>query len=367
MPRSRSPFACFACLAWLGVWLALALSAHAQEPPAAATKLPQPTQANPPTQHPVVATTPDLAALLRAIGGPLVAVTTLVAGPQDPHYLDPRPSMLYALQRAELLVETGRELESGWLPVLVNNCRNPAIQAGQLGRLDASIAVRALGALGGTMDRTAGDLHRGGNPHYLSDPLCGLQVAALLRDRCALLWPTAKPTFAANYEHFRQQLAKALVGDVLAQLYEDDAEQLLTALGGGTLLPLLEQQGDLPKLGGWAQLLRPLQQSPIVADHDLWPYFAQRFGFVVFGFLEPKPGMSPTTHHLQALAERMQQAKVRAVLCSPYFPPQHAKVLQQAAGAVLVPMAHQPGARPGTDDYVAWIDHNVRALAAALR
>lgn len=348
----RSSFLHLSRLLWL--WSAALISA--QTPPPAA----------PPEPHPVVASTPDLAALLRAVGGDLVAVTTLVQGPQDPHYLDPRPSMLYALQRAELLVETGRELESGWLPVLVQNCRNPALQAGQLGRLDASTAVRALGAIGGILDRTAGDLHRGGNPHYLSDPLCGLQVATLLRDRCGLLWPAAKPTFAANFDRFRQELATAAVGAELAALYDHDAEQLLTALGGGTLLPLLEQQGDLPKLGGWAKLVTALPQRQLVVDHDLWPYFAQRFGFTVFGFLEPKPGMTPTTSHLQNLAERMRQAQVRAVLCSSYFPAQHAKVLEQSVGATLVAIAHQPGSRPGTDDYLAWVDYNVRAVAAAL-
>ena len=131
-----------------------------------------------PVRHAVVATTPDLAALCRTIGGERCAVTTFLPGPQDPHYLDPRPAMLYAMQKAELLVETGRDLESGWLPVLINNSRNPAAQPGQIGHLDASRVVRALNVPTASIDRSAGDLHMNGNPHYLLDPLCGLQVAA---------------------------------------------------------------------------------------------------------------------------------------------------------------------------------------------
>jgi ABC-type Zn uptake system ZnuABC Zn-binding protein ZnuA len=129
---------------------------------------------------------------------------------------------------------------------------------------------------------------------------------------------------------------------------------------------VLKEQGDLERLGGWFGTMAKLRGTKVVVDHDLWPYFAERFGLQVFGFLEPKPGMSPTTAHLTTLAERMRAAEVRVVLASSYFPPQHAAVLERAVGAVVVPMAHQAGARPGTDDYIAFVDYNVKTLAAAL-
>ena len=319
-----------------------------------------------PVRHAVVATTPDLAALCRTIGGERCAVTTFLPGPQDPHYLDPRPAMLYAMQKAELLVETGRDLESGWLPVLINNSRNPAAQPGQIGHLDASRVVRALNVPTASIDRSAGDLHMNGNPHYLLDPLCGLQVAALLRDRMTALWPADKAVFAQNYQVFRQRLAEAMVGKELAALYEHDAEQLAIAFGKGTLAAALKEQGDLGKLGGWFGALLPLRGSKVVVDHDLWPYFAERFGLTVFGYIEPRPGMTPSTGHLTQLIERMQGAEVRVLLASTYFPVQYAQSVQKATGAVIAAMAHQPGARPDTDDYVAFVDHNVRTLVAAL-
>lgn len=318
-------------------------------------------------QHAVVAATPDVAALCRAIGGEHVQVTTFLPGPQDPHYLDPRPSMLYAMQKAELLVFLGRELESGWLPVLIQNSRNPATQPGQIGCMDASGFVRALGVPTAGIDRSAGDVHMSGNPHYLLDPLCGLQVGAQLRDRMSALWPGEKAAFAANFTALKQRLAEAMVGPELAKTYEYEAEKLALAYGNGTLLDVLKEQGDLAKLRGWFGTMAPLRGRAVVVDHDLWPYFAERFGLTVFGFLEPRPGMTPSTAHLEQLAERMRSADVSVLLASPYFPTQWAESLQKKVTLRLAPMAHQPGARDGTDDYVAFVDHNVRTVAAALR
>ena len=317
-------------------------------------------------KHAVVAATTDLAALCRAIGGEAVDVITFLPGPQDPHYLDPRPSMLYGMQRAELLVFTGRDLESGWLPVLIQNGRNAATQPGQLGHLDASRAVRALGVPTAGLDRSAGDVHMAGNPHYLLDPLCGLQVGALVRDRMAALWPAQKDTFVANFTTLQRRLAEAMVGAELAKTYDYEAEKLALAYGNGVLLDLLKEQGDLAKLGGWFGAVAPLRGSPLVVDHDLWPYFAERFGFTVFGFVEPKPGMTPSTAHLEQLAERMRAGEVAVLLAAPYFPIQYAQALQKQLPLTIAEVAHQPGARPGTDDYVAFVDHNVRTVVAAL-
>jgi len=316
-------------------------------------------------KHAVVATTPDLASLCRTIGGDGIVVTTYVAGPQDPHYLDARPSMLYAMQKAELLVFLGRELESGWLPLLITNGRNPATQAGQLGHLDCSSAVRALGVPTAGINRSAGDIHGAGNPHYLLDPLCGLQVAELLRNRMAALWPAEKDVFAANYTAFRQQLAEAMVGPELAKAYDYAAEKLALAFGNGTLLAVLQEQGDGSRLGGWFAQLAPLRGQALVVDHDLWPYFTERFGLRLFGYLEPRPGMTPTTAHLEQLVTRMREGQVKVLLASSYFPLQYAKALQKQLPIQVAEMAHQPGARPGTDDYLAFLDHNVHSVVAA--
>jgi len=317
-------------------------------------------------QHAVVATTPDLASLCRAVGGEAVTVVSLARGPEDPHFVDARPSMLRALRSAEVLVEVGRELEIGWLSVLVDNARNGAILAGQSGRIDASAAVRVLGLPTGPVDRSQGDVHGRGNPHFLADPLCGLQVAALLRDRFAASWPAERETFAANFVGFRRSLAVAMAGERVAAKYDHDAERLALAFGAGRLEGVLREQGDLRELGGWFGAMAPFRGAPLVADHDVWPYFAERFGVRMVGFLEPKPGLAPTTAHLDEVAATMRAESVRAILTCPFFAPQHAERLAKATNAAIVPMLHQCGAKAGVDDYVAFVDTNVRSLAAAL-
>ena len=316
--------------------------------------------------HAVCATTPDLAALCRAIGGDLVVVTCFVKGPEDPHFLEARPSMVRAASKAAALVEVGRDLEVGWLPLLIDNSRNGAIQAGQPGRIVTGEVVRKLGVPTGPVDRSFGDVHAGGNPHFLADPLCGLQVAQLLRDRFTAMWPAEREVFAANFTAFRDQLAVAMVGEEVAKRYDHDAAKFATLFPSGKLEAVLQEQGDLGELGGWFLTLRALRGSAVVADHDLWPYFAERSGITVVGFFEPKPGVAPTTAHLSEITASMRANQVHAILSAPYFDPKHADLVARTTGASIAAMAHQPGAQPGTDDYLGFVDYNVRTLAAAL-
>lgn len=314
----------------------------------------------------VCATTPDLGALARAVGNDLVAVTVLAQGPQDPHFVDARPGMVRACSKAEVLIEVGLELESGWLPVLVESARNPAIRPGAAGRIDASSAVTKRGVPTGPIDRSHGDVHPGGNPHFLVDPLCGLQVAALLRDRFTELRPAGKEVFDRGVQLLRERLAEAMIGTALAKAYDHDAERLALAWERSTLLPLLKEHGDTDQLAGWFGALQSFQGAPAVADHDGWPYFAARFGLQILDFFEPKPGVAPSTAHLSALIDRMREHHVGLVLSTPYFAPQHAEFVAQKSGAKIAHLAHQTDALPDCTDYVTTIDHNVRAVVAAL-
>jgi ABC-type Zn uptake system ZnuABC Zn-binding protein ZnuA len=208
-------------------------------------------------------------------------------------------------------------------------------------------------------------VHPAGNPHYLLDPVNGLKVARLIRDKLIELRPEGRPSFAQRYDAFRQRLGVALVGEALAQKY--DPEKLATLGEAGTLADFLNTQGDAGRLGGWLGVLRPYAGAKVVADHNLWPYVARRFGLSVVAFLEPKPGLPPTTKHLNAVIALMRAQRITVVLANPYFDPRAAQLVVEQTGARLVKMAHQVGARPGTDDYLPMVDYNVRQLAAALR
>ena len=313
----------------------------------------------------VCATVPELGSLAQEVGGADVAVTVFTKGTESPHFTVPKPSYIKALNVCNAYVQIGLELEIGWAPVLLQSARNAAILPGGTGFIDASQVISALGVPSGQIDRSMGDVHPGGNPHYLLDPLNGLRVAALLRDRLTSLRPEAGQHFAARYADFRQRLGAALVGEALSRKY--DFEKLALLAEHGRLIAFLDSQGDTALLDGWLGLARPLAGLKIVAEHDAWSYFAARFGLQLVAFLEPVPGVPPTTSHLGTVIERMRAEQVGVVITIAYFDPRYARFVSEKTGAVVLPLAHQAGARPGTGDYLSMIDYNVRQLAATQR
>jgi ABC-type Zn uptake system ZnuABC Zn-binding protein ZnuA len=146
----------------------------------------------------------------------------------------------------------------------------------------------------------------------------------------------------------------------------EDMEKMATLHEYGRLEKYLKEQGELDQLEGWLGTMLKHYGTKVVDDHSMWPYFARRFGLVVIGHLEPRPGVPPTTAHLQTLGQQMQQQKVRLILANPYFNPRHASTVASSSGASVVSMAHQVGARTGTDNYISMVDYNVRQLAEAL-
>ena len=312
----------------------------------------------------VCATVPELGSLAEEVGGTEVAVTVFTKGTEDAHFTVPKPSFIRALNACHAYVQMGLELEIGWAPALLDNARNPAVLPGGPGFVDASTVISAHGVPSGRIDRSMGDIHPSGNPHYLVDPMNGLRVAALLRDRLSALRPEAEQHFAARYADFRQRLGAALVGAALSRKYDFEK---LTLLGEhGRLVDFLDSQGDTALLGGWLAALRPHAGAKVVAEHDGWSYFSQRFGLEVIAFLEPIPGIPPTTSHLGTVIEQMRAEQIGVVLTTAYYDPRYARFVSEKTGAAVVPVAHQVGARPGTGDYLSMTDYNVRQLAGAL-
>lgn len=320
----------------------------------------------------VVATIPDLGSIAKSIGGELVNVTVIAQPQEDAHFALARPSFVKALSEADAFIQAGMELEVGYAPMLLNQARNTKVlprNPGYIdsvtpGYIDASTAITPIEVPRVAIDRSMGDVHALGNPHYLLDPIRGLSVAALLRDRFSQIRPNRQSDFRQNFEAFASALATGLVGETLSAKY--DAVKLATLFEVGKLESFLDSQGDRAKLGGWLGLMAPHRGAKVVDDHRMWPYFAKRFGIELFGDMEPVPGIPPTTRHLNELVERMKASGVRVVITAAYYDPRHAQFIHEASGAVVVPLAHQTGARPGADDYLKMVDYNVRTLAAAL-
>lgn len=309
----------------------------------------------------VVSSTTDLDSLVRLVGGPRVTAFSLATGKQDPHEIELKPNFIRELDRADLFLQVGLGIENAWLERLMQAVKNPAVKPGQPGNLNLGRGVRLLE--GEEAAGIPGSFHEEGNPHYFLDPVEGLRAAGEIRDKLSALRPGWKEEFAKRYQEFRLALGTWLVGAECAK--DDDVAALAVQFEqaeGDALKALLEEH----QLGGHLAALAPHRGRKIVGDHDLWPYFARRFGLEILGYLEPSPGVPPTTKHLQELIGRMKEQDVKIILSNPYFDPQHATFVSRATGAQIVPMAHQPGARRGTDTYLDMVKHNGARLLEAL-
>jgi len=315
----------------------------------------------------VCTTVPDLGALAREVGGDQVSVTVFVRGTEDPHYAEAKPSHVRALNQADLFIQIGLEMETGYAPLLLQQARNPRVLPGTPGFLDASTAAGGkLDVPTGVVDRSMGDLHPGGNPHYLLDPLRGVAVAGAIASRLGELRPAEKAAFDARFAAFQSQIHAALVGDALAAKYGADVAKLALLYQHGKLTSFLEEQGERGRLGGWLGALLPYVGTKAVDDHPIWAYFADRFGLRIVGHLEPLPGVPPTTKHLEQIIEQMRAQEVKIVLASAYYDPRYARLVGEKTGARVLAMANQVDAVPAANTYSAMIAYNVQQVVSAL-
>src|SRR4051812_3499704 len=276
----------------------------------------------------VVSTTPDLGALAREIGGDRVDVKTLAKPTEDPHFVDAKPSHIVTLNRADVLVEGGAELEQGWMPPLLDNARNAKIQVGAPGRVTASSGIKML-EVPATLDRSRGDVHALGNPHFLIDPKNAKIVAANIAQHLTQVDPAGAATYAANLKKF--------TADVDA------------------------------KTAVWEKTMAPFKGAKVVTYHNDFVYFADRFGIEVVETLEPKPGIAPSPAHLAQVISAMKSNNANAVLVQPYQNRKTAETVARQTGATVLDVTQQPGAMKNTDTYVAMMDNLVNTVANGLK
>ena len=277
----------------------------------------------------VVTTTEDLGSLAREVGGDKVSVTALAKGYQDPHFVDPKPSFILAVSRADVLIVVGRELEIGWLPPLLTSSRNSKIQLGGKGYLDASTNVRILEIPTGQITRAMGDVHPLGNPHYWLEPGNGRRIAQSIRDKFSEVSPANAAYFAQRYSDFDTRLAAG------------------------------EKR--------WDAALAPYKGTKLVTFHRSWPNFMERWGLDVIGYVEPKPGIPPSPQHSLEVIDAMKQQGAKLIVVEPYFDlktPQ--SIVSQVGGKVLV-LAPSVGGTKEATDYIQLFEYDVTQLAAAFK
>ncbi len=321
-----------------------------------------------PAQEPkrinVLTTTTELREIARAVGGDAVEVHSLAKGPEDPHFMDARPSFVRMAHDADLFIKTGMELEIGYEGPIVRDARNARIQPGTPGFCDASVDVDKLEVPTGTLDRSLGDVHPDGNPHFLVDPVRAKVVAGTIAGSLARVDPTRADAFKARSEEFGKRIDAALFGEKL--LARAPAKRLERLLSEGKLAAYLKEKGWEQDLGGWAKQLVPFAGAKVVEYHELFTYMMDRFHIEEVAHLEPKPGIAPTARHVQEVMEVIRKNGIRAVLVTVFQPKDVPESVGRETGAKVVVLAHMPGAVAGTDDYLSMVDYNVKTLAAAL-
>jgi zinc/manganese transport system substrate-binding protein len=274
----------------------------------------------------VVATTPDLAALARAIGGDAVDVKALAKPTEDPHFVDAKPSHIVTLNRADVLIDGGAELEIGWLPPLLESARNSKIAAGAPGRISASQGVTLL-EVPTTFDRSKGDVHALGNPHFIIDPVNVRLIVRQIAEHLAQVDPANAGSYRQNLQTFNATLDT--------------------------------------KLADWQRQLAPYRGAKIVTYHKDFVYFAERFNLEVVETLEPKPGIAPSPAHLAEVITKMKAEKVRLILVQPFQNRKTAETVARQTDGVVLDIPQQPGVIANTDTYFDLMDYIVRTLATA--
>ncbi len=312
----------------------------------------------------VLTTTSDLREIARAVGGDAVEVQSLARGPEDPHFIDARPSFVRQAHDADLFVKIGMELEIGYEGPIVRDARNPRIQPGMPGYCDASVNVDKLGIPTGTVDRSRGDVHGEGNPHFLLDPVRAKVVASTIADSLAKVDPPRADAYRARAAGLAKRLDEAMFGEKV--LVRAPARRLERLLSEGKLAGWLKEKGWEGELGGWAKLMLPFAGAKVASYHAYYSYLEDRFHLEDVAHLEPKPGVPPSPRHVKQVMEAIRAQGVRALLVNVYQPKDVSEAVARDTGVKVVTIAHMPGAFPGTDDYLACVDANVRALAAAL-
>lgn len=276
----------------------------------------------------VVTTTEDLRSITEDLGGEFVSVSSIAKGTQDPHFIEAKPSYLVAVSRADLIIAIGLELESGWLPLLIRGARQPKLMPGEPGCLTVSEAITPIDVRI-QADRSQGDVHPLGNPHFMADPDRVLLVAELISKRLSQLDPAHSAQFEKNLSDFK------------------------------TILQTKSNQ--------WKQKLKPFNGTKVVGYHMTFNYLFKYFGFEVVGFLEPKPGIQPTAQHILKLIDTVKNQKAKLIVIESFFDPKPGETLAQKTQSKLVLIPAYVGGDQDSKTYFSWMDHIVNELEKNLK
>jgi len=276
----------------------------------------------------VVTTTTDMKSIAEFVGGKNVSVSSIATGYQNPHFVDPKPSYIISLTKADLFVTVGLDLETGWSPQLLSSSRNTKIQKGADGYVDASMGV-TLYQVPSSVNKAEGDIHIYGNPHYWLDPLNGKVIARNIANGLERVDPSNKPMYEANLKIFSARI------DSMMKI--------------------------------WQAKMAPYKGSKIIAYHNEWVYFETRFGLKIVDFMEPKPGIPPPPSQLVKVINEVKSNNIKVIISSPYFTTSSSDVVVKQTGVKQLTLATSVGAFDTIKNYFDLFDYNLNQLTPVLK
>ena len=276
----------------------------------------------------IVSTIPDLKNIAKLIGGEKVETFSIAKGFQNPHFVDPKPSYILKLAKADIFITVGLDLELGWVPSLLNSARNSKVLLGGAGYIDASVGVDLL-QIPTTVDRSEGDIHIYGNPHYWLNPLNGKKIAQNIFSFLKKFSPENEMYFYKNLLKFNNEIDKKLVK--------------------------------------WLDIMKPFKGRRIIAYHNEWPYFEESFGLKIVDFLEPKPGIPPSPSQLAKIISIMKNQNIKVIINSPYFQAESADLVARETDGKVITLATSVEAFPEIENYYDLFDYNLEQLVNALK
>ncbi|MBN2037071.1 MAG: zinc ABC transporter substrate-binding protein [Chitinispirillaceae bacterium] len=311
----------------------------------------------------VIATFPDLKWAAEQIGGNEVRVEALGKGNQDPHHVDAKPSFMLALNKADVFIQNGMEQEIGWVPPLLEGARNSKILHGAPGFIDVSEGIQPK-EVPLVMDRSLGDVHPSGNPHFLVDPVCMLIVMDNIYKGLAKNRPEKQDYFKENLATARKDLLARLIGGQLVEALGIDSARHLFESGE---FDRKAEENALPApLGGWMSMAKALKGAEVICYHQSWKYFTDRFGMVIAGYLEPKPGIPPSPSHLLKMKNKIISESIPIIITDTYHNPKTGEKLAAATTASALWLPNLVGGVKSIETYPQLIEYNLEKMLAAL-
>jgi len=309
----------------------------------------------------VVTTLQDYASIAREIGKDKVEAEGIIEGNADAHHIKPKPSYALMLRNADLFVSTGLDLEL-WAPVLVNKAGNRKIVDGAPGYVAASAGIELL-QKPMSLDRSGGDIHIYGNPHIQTSPLNAKIIARNITTGLCKVDPSNCEFYQENLKNFDDRISRKLYGSKLVDLL--GPESLDPLARKGRLISFLKEHQLLDQLGGWLGQGMAFRGQEIICYHKNWAYFTSLFGLQVVDYVEAKPGIPPTAHHVADLIKKIRDQHVKVLLAANYFEKKKPEMIAERTGIIPVIVATSVNGQPGIDNYFELIDSWVSKLKAA--